>query len=60
MVDPIDLVIYLLLPVWKMEEPQSYTHAYTQIPSPTSAEVTDESSPVELFCRFFFLMKSGI
>lgn len=37
---------------WKKEEPQSYNKAY-KTPGPTSADNTDESTPVELFCHFF-------
>ena len=40
--------------VWKKEEPHSYTQPYTQTPGPTSADVTHEITPVELFCRVFF------
>ena len=36
--------------VWKKEEPHSYSQPYTQTPGPTSAYVTDESTPVELLC----------
>ena len=39
--------------VWKREEPQCYAQAYTQTPGPTSTDVTDESTPAELFCHFF-------
>jgi len=38
---------------WKNEEPQSYTQEYTQTPGPTSLDVTGDSTPLELFCRFF-------
>ena len=39
--------------VWKKEEPQSFTKQYTQTPGPTSLDVTGDSTPFELFCRFF-------
>ncbi len=39
--------------VWNNEEPQSCTQQYTQTPGPTSPDVTGDSTPVELFCRFF-------
>jgi len=40
--------------VWKKEEPHSFTQAYTQVPGPTSADVTRQSTPIQLFCHFFF------
>ena len=40
--------------VWKNEEPQSFTKQYTQTQGPTSLDVTGDSTPFELFCRFFF------
>ena len=39
--------------VWKNEEPQSFTKQHTQTPGPTSLDVTGDSTPFELFCRFF-------
>ncbi len=46
--------------VWKKEEPHSFTQAYAQVPGPTSADVTRQSTPIQLFCLFFFLMRCGI
>lgn len=42
--------------VWKNEEPQSFTQQYILTPGPTSPDVTGDSTPVELFCRFFLMM----
>ncbi len=38
---------------WKKEEPTSYTQPYTIIPGPVSPAVTSQSSPQDLFSRFF-------
>ncbi len=40
--------------VWKKEEPHSFTQAYAQVPGPTSADVTRQSTPIQLCCLFFF------
>ena len=39
--------------VWKILEPSSLCHVYTETPGPTSSLFTPESTPLQLFSRFF-------
>ena len=38
---------------WKRIEPSSICHVYTDTPGPTSILVTSESTPLQIFPRFF-------
>ena len=38
---------------WKRIEPSSSCHVYTETPGPTSILVTSESTPLQIFSRFF-------
>ena len=43
----------VLVGAWKRIVPSSLCHVYTETPGPTSALVTSESTPLQIFSRFF-------